>query len=254
MADTLCGYPDRDEVLVTYLYDDMDAATRATFDAHLSICAKCRHEAGALRDVRDQLAGWQVPVPSDMPAVPFLPDANLKPSARRTIPVWAQAAAAMLVLGVSAGLANLDIHYDQRGLSIRTGWARAAPVAPPAPLAQGANAPWRTDLTSLEKQMRSEFRAATALAAASPASVATARSASDDELIRRMRVMIDASEKRQQTELALRVTDVMNHMTAQRNADLIKIDGLLGTIQNKTGTALAQQRATINYLVSTQKQ
>src|SRR4051794_39702932 len=39
MADTLCAFPDRDDVLVTYLYDDMDTAARATFDSHLAICA-----------------------------------------------------------------------------------------------------------------------------------------------------------------------------------------------------------------------
>ena len=38
MTDSLCGYPgDRNEALVTYLYDgDSDAAARAVFDAHLA--------------------------------------------------------------------------------------------------------------------------------------------------------------------------------------------------------------------------
>ena len=45
----------------------------------------------------------------------------------REIPAWAQAAAAVLLLGVAAGLANLDIRYDGEGLRVRTGWlARCA--------------------------------------------------------------------------------------------------------------------------------
>ena len=54
----------------------------------------------------------------------------------------------MLVLGVSAGIANLDVRYDKAGLSIRTGWSRgagrAANAVSPVPLsAYFAGPEWR---------------------------------------------------------------------------------------------------------------
>ena len=66
MTDSVCGYPgDRDEALVTYLYDDGDAdAARAMFEAHLMTCAQCSEDLAALRGVRAQLGRWNPPEPS----------------------------------------------------------------------------------------------------------------------------------------------------------------------------------------------
>src|SRR4030095_2360604 len=61
MTDT-CTYPnDRGEALVAYLYDDIDAAARSAFEAHLSSCTTCRHELDSLQGVRQQLAAWAPP-------------------------------------------------------------------------------------------------------------------------------------------------------------------------------------------------
>ena len=74
MADILCGYTaDRDETLVAYLYGDIEPAQRATFDAHISTCERCRHEVADLQQVREQLQLWtapEVPHPLAMPASP----------------------------------------------------------------------------------------------------------------------------------------------------------------------------------------
>jgi hypothetical protein len=276
MADTLCGFPDRDDVLVTYLYDDMDASARATFDAHLAICVRCRNELNDLRGVRDHLAQWAPPMPdarvvASQHEVRHQPDQPMPGrSGWREIPFWAEVAAAMLVLGVSAGIANLDVRYDAHGLSVRTGWSKGAPaavaqnagVARESGVAQdsgpaNATAPWRTDLTALEQQLRAEMRAVNA-SNRSPA-VATGADArgglTDAELTARIRTMIEASEKRQQTELAFRVAEAYNNMRAQRNADLMKVDSVLGALKSDTNTELLRQRASINYLVTaSQKQ
>ena len=50
--------------------------------------------------------------------------------------------------------------------------------------------------------------------------------------------MIEASEKRQQTELAFRIAEAYNTMRAQRNADLQKVDSVLGAMQNGTNAEL----------------
>jgi len=43
MTDMVCGYHgDRDETLVAYLYDDINAIDLARFEAHLAACARCR--------------------------------------------------------------------------------------------------------------------------------------------------------------------------------------------------------------------
>src|SRR5262249_59129513 len=110
----------------------------------------------------------------------------------RTLPAWAQLAAAMLVLGASAGVANLDIHYDQQGLAIRTGWLK--PAAAPAPAPRPDASPWRTDLTALEQRLRGEFRAASAsvpVAVVEPARVAPP---SDAETLRKVRALLAARE------------------------------------------------------------
>jgi Putative zinc-finger len=264
MAETLCAFPDRDEALVSYMYGEMDDRARATFDAHLAICVRCRSEVTELADVRRRLTHWepppvQLPRPAVDAAVTVLDTrgADAGAAARtpgpwwKTVPAWVQAAAAMLVLGASVGLANLDIHYDQQGLSIRTGWLRRAPASP-APPSETATAPWHADLVVLEQELRKEFHGAPAAAAAiQPATAASARAMSDAEILRRLRALVDESDKRQERELALRVAEVMNNVRAQRNADLLKIDRSLGLIQNNTAAELMKQRGTINYLVST---
>src|SRR6185503_12201003 len=73
-----------------------------------------------------------------------LADVPRKRSRMHDLPVWAQTAAALLFLGVSAGIANLDVHYDQSGLSIRTGWSRSPLLGSPAAVTSTASTPVST--------------------------------------------------------------------------------------------------------------
>ncbi|MDQ3011271.1 MAG: zf-HC2 domain-containing protein [Acidobacteriota bacterium] len=52
-----CGYK---EELVTYLYDDVTAIERASFENHLKECDPCSAELNAFGRVRDELNTWQV--------------------------------------------------------------------------------------------------------------------------------------------------------------------------------------------------
>jgi hypothetical protein len=153
------------------------------------------------------------------------------------IPPWAQVAAALLFFGVAARVANLDVRYDRNGLSVRTGWfasaARGAPAAAsPVPVAAQAEGPWRADLAALEQQLRAEMRASP-----SQATVDAARrdNAADSETLRRVRALIEQSERKQQKELALRIAEVATDIRAQRAADLRNIDRNLNVIQSNTG-------------------
>ena len=247
MADVMCGYTDhRDETLVAYLYDDIDPAARASFDAHVAVCERCRSELADLGGVRQRLAAWAPPtfvvaghessVASRASHASLAASATSRQTWWREIPAWAQVAAALLFLGVSAGIANLDVRYDKDGLTVRTGWSKSAPaeaqlksgVSPAAvahDVSPAGSAPWRADLTALEQQLRSEFRAVNV----STQAVASHPSAgiSDTELLRRVRVMIDENAKqqmKQQTnEIALRVAGVMADMDGKRSNDLVRI-------------------------------
>src|SRR5207249_1100947 len=111
-------YPgDRDEALVTYLYDDeSDASARAVFEAHLATCVHCTDDLAALNGVRTQLARWSPPEPK-FAVVASNPKSRIpNPVSRwREIPAWAQVAAALLFLGVAARIANIDVRYDNAG-------------------------------------------------------------------------------------------------------------------------------------------
>ena len=238
MTEPVCTYPgDRDDALVMSLYDDGGApraADRALFDAHLRTCAQCRDELDALRRVRAQLARWAPPEPKFAALNPQSAIRNPQSalSGWRAIPAWAQVAAALLVLGVSAGIANLDVHYDRSGLTLRTGWSSRDGRTPAA----------------LERQLRADLRPAQASNASAPAA---ASHSSDADLVRRVRALVDESEKRQQRELALRVAELMRDVNVQRQADLVKVDRALGLVENKVGVEVLKNRQQMNYFIRT---
>jgi len=250
MTDMRCGYAgDRDETLIAYLYDDIDPAARGVFDAHLAGCEHCRAELEALGGVRTTLARWNPPEPKSLAAA-NPQSATRNPQWWRTIPAWAQVAAALLFLGVSAGIANLDVRYDRDGLAIRTGWSKpAAPeqigVASQSGGGQGFSPASKADLEALERQLRTELRSL----AATPAVAVTRPAASDAEILRKVRALIDDTERRQQRELALRLAQAITDVNAQRQADLRKIDVSLNGVQNSLGVEVLKQRQSLNYLM-----
>ncbi len=131
MTEIPCTYgDDRDAAIVAFLYDDADGspAARARFETHLQNCAQCHADVAALRGVRAQLARWSPPEPTFTMTNPQSnPQSAIRnPQWWQEIPAWAQVAAALLFLGVSAGIANLDVRYDHNGLSVRTGWSPRA--------------------------------------------------------------------------------------------------------------------------------
>jgi hypothetical protein len=161
-------------------------------------------------------------------------------------PVWLQAAAAMLVVAASLGIANINLTYSNQGLVITTGWMRpvATPAAPvvaqAAPASDTASAPWRADLTALEHRLLEEMKAQP-VAAADPSS-------DHDALLKRVRTLVQDSESRQQRELALRVAEVARDAQSQRQADLLRIDRSLGLIQSRTGVEVMRTQQQLNSL------
>ena len=157
--------------------------------------------------------------------------------------------AATLALAVGASVANVQVRRDAGGWTVSTGW-----MAPAAPATDAAVAPtdgqWKTALAALEESLRREMAArpaGTATVAATPAAAANA--GADAETIARVRALIEASEKRQQQELALRLTQFGRDIDLQRRADLVRVEQGIGQLEGRTGAEVARQREAINYLI-----
>jgi hypothetical protein len=248
-GDAVCmGGDGWGEQLVAYLYEDLEAGARARVEAHLSECPACQSELGALGGVRSALARWAPPEPSfGMIARRAVPPPRSWLAGLADIPVWARTAAALLCVGVAAGLANLDVRYGADGLAVRTGWSSA-----PAPAAEAVvetpERPWQADLAALEEGLRIELASSRAVAPSGPTSGAAAAELSG------VRTLIEESEQRQRRELALRLADLLRDVEYRRRDDLEKIDRSLGLIQanlgvmQNTGVEVMRQRQMINDL------
>lgn len=239
--------------LVAFVYDDIEPLEKAAVTRHLAECARCRDEVAALGGVRQALGAWTPPVPElRFTVVPEAAVSNVvRPNvpAWQTVPRWAQLVAATLALAVGASVANVQVHHDANGWTVTTGW-----MAPAAP-AQAVAAPTGVDaqqfqmaLTALEQSLRREI-AARPVSAAPAAGHAGTPATADAETIARVRALIEASEKRQQQELALRLTQFGRDFDLQRRADLVRVEQGLGQLEGRTGAEAARQREAINYLI-----
>ncbi len=241
---TNCTYRgNREELLIAYLYDAVDPGDRVGFDAHLAACAVCRHELVELRGVRAELAQWAPPEPAAGWTLGQKPVALSNVvwgrfgSGLRQMPAWAQVAAAVLIVGVAAGAANLNVTYNESGLSVRTGWM--APSSSPEPAfrpvaipvsAPADTAPWRVELAALAQQLRNDLKPVVA-------QPTTERDqATEQALMRRVRALIDDSEKKQQRELALRIAE----NASVRVAEMRNIDRNFNAIQTRTGADMTR--------------
>ncbi|MGH9218667.1 MAG: zf-HC2 domain-containing protein [Vicinamibacterales bacterium] len=235
--------------LIAYLYGEVDAAMRASVEAHLEICGRCAAEVTALGDVRAELALWAPPDAelgfaivrkSDQPTANVLRPAQWW----RTVPAWAQAAAAVLVLSAGLGLANVRVQSGAGGFTVSTGWLPQQPPALSEPV-DGAAIDRRVEraLVSLEQQLRNEIRSARAQEQSAGARVSAP--AVDDATIRRVQQLLAASEERQARELALRLTQFTYDMNMQRRADLLKITQSFGQFDEQ----MLRQRQMMNNVI-----
>ena len=236
--------------LIAYLYGDVDAATRQRVDAHLETCARCAEEVTALGDVRAELALWAPPdaelgfaivKKSEQHAAQVLRPAQWW----RTVPAWAQAAAAVLVLAAGLGIANLQVRSGPDGFTVSTGWMApaAAPVVSEPFDGKAVEQRVERALVSLEQQLRNEIRAARDQ---QPATVrASAPANADDATIRRVQQLLAASEVRQQRELAFRLAQFTSDMNMQRRADLHRITQSFGQFDEQ----MLRQRQMMNNVI-----
>lgn len=239
---------DNKDTLIGYLYGDLPAAEARAFDAHLKSCDECRSELTAFRDVRDDLVAWSPPECRDLPSSWAAPPVVAISPMRRWMPAMGLAAAAMLLMALSASIANLEIRYDAQGLVVRTG--RRAPLAPvpdvqsagmiPAPQAVTAQ-----DLAALEQRLSQSF---TALPERTGMQTVALRS-DNPQLSRDVRRLIEESEQRTRQEIAQRFLEIVSDFEGHRRADLLRVQQVMNQMQRSTGAELAQTRDAIGRLM-----
>jgi len=240
MWNSTSGTCDEKSLLVAFLYDECETVERQRVEAHLEVCAACRAEVEALTGLRGRLAGWAAPEPA--------PDFRVVPAAaavtRRVWPAargWALAAAAMFLLAIGVGVANVEIRYGQDGLVVRTGGVAADGVDA---VASADDMPWRTDLAALESALREEMVGATPRG---PGAVSDGTG--ESEVLARVHRLIEESERRQQRDLALRFAQLMGESEAQRQADLLRIEQQVGQLEGLSEAEVVQHNEIMDYLV-----
>jgi hypothetical protein len=239
---------DDKQTLVEYVYGEIDPAVRSAVDEHLAHCVACAAEVTALGDVRSDLGMWVPPdVQLDFAIVKKseLPPTNVLRPAQwwNVVPVWAQAAAAILVLAAGAAIANVQVRSGPDGFSVSTGWMPSFDSSTTSSardaLAQGTppDQEWKQALVSLEQQLRSEIRSTR-----EQATPVSNRGPVDEDTIRRVQQLIAAAEQRHERALAARFIDFSRDMNMQRRADLMTIGrGMVGYEEQ-----LQRQRQMIN--------
>jgi hypothetical protein len=240
------------ELLVGYLYDELDGSARHAFEAHLRACPECQAEVGGLQATRGHIAAW-APPDRDL-ELRVVRGRSAAPPAPRAwaMPAWGLAAAATLVLAASAALANIEVRYDDRGVTVRTGWGRAAAPTVSADVEPAATPGEAIDVVALNQRL-SQLEAAFARAPQAASASAAARM-SDAELLRRVRELIGEAETRQQREVALVLAQVVKDFDRQRRTDLAMLEQGLGAYQGLTNAEIAQQRDMLNQLVMATRQ
>jgi hypothetical protein len=232
MNETACMYTgNREETLVAYLYDEISPTERRAFESHLAGCGVCRAELSEFGVVRARLGAWGPPEPSRALTAPPLPSVNSRQrvlAALHDVPVWMQAAAAMLFLGLSAGVANLDVNYTADGFSIHTGWwAPTAPSTPVVAAMPSVDPVSRDELSGQIRKLREEL-----------GSTRTP----DADLVRRVRLLIADSERKQENELALRAATLLRDVRSQRAADMAQINRAFQFVGAATDLEIRRQQ------------
>jgi anti-sigma factor RsiW len=244
--------------LAAYLYGECDAAERAAMEAHLAACSACAAELASLGAAKSALASW-VPPETELGFQIVSATATLEPASnvvrpsrwwQQPLPAWAQAAAALLIFAVG-GLLGMRAGSEPAAPATTTVSAPAASVAT-APVERFASAPAVSaeELAALERRLRGEIAQLRTASGAQPAQA----SAADEQILQRVRALLEDSERRQQRELAFRLSQLVRDVDAQRRMDLARIEQTFGQIEGMTGPELRQQRQAIDYLIRTAAQ
>lgn len=237
------------EQLVGYLYGELSAADRETFEAHIDGCEGCRQEVAELLHTRQHLASWSPPEPEfNFTVVQSARTAVAPKRWLAFVPQWGlAAAAALIVLAGAAAIANLEVQYGQDGsLVVRTGWSARPDSNPPGVPASEPVGP-TGPVVATSEQLKGQFEALERRLAEleqrqTTQSGVLAASGRPGITAPELRKILAESEARQQTELNLRIGQVWNDFSAARASDFARVQQTLGQAQGLTNVQLKQLR------------
>jgi len=248
---------DDKETLVAYLYGEIDVDGRREVERHLRTCTACAEETRGLEAVRHDLESWIPPEQELGFSIVQKPAPVLRPSRwakAGTMPAWARVAAAALVIGVGAAIANVQIRYGAEGLVVSTGWMAPRFNSAPTPASEvrtgvAPTEDWRPALVALERQLRTEMADMKRIAAPETAMRAAAPASADSAaILRRVQTLLDESEERQRQEVATRLVLFNRDLEARRRIDLHNISQSFGTLSNRTFKTAADQQDLANLM------
>ncbi len=211
------------ELSLDVLYGEADPATVERVRQHAEVCADCRAELEALRELRLSLQAWKVP--------------PQRRSVRRLAPpryFWASAAAAALLLGLGGaiGLSGVGIQYSRGGVDVRVGRA-VQPVAVPSSAFSPAPV----------------MPVAAAQPVAAPRQDVALTAEQNAQLVARVAEMIRQSEARQQTIFRTGLTQLEERSGRQRRYDLARIGAGLSYLDGRSGQQMARTTELMGYVL-----
>jgi anti-sigma factor RsiW len=245
------------ELLIDYLYGELAADQRHTFDLHLKSCADCRREIDGMRATRTTLQSWAPPEPDLSFEVVRAQRSESRASQRGESfrkwwglsPAWGLAAAAMLVGALSAAIANVEVTYGGGDLTVRTGWNRA-------PVAQAQGAAAAEDPAALRRELIAVSdrlaRAERLLADQNKTNVSTNAvpgRMTDAEIARFVRHMINQSEERQQSVLARQILQINRDVETARRTDFDRLGRGMVEIQRTAVETFQRQKVLEDHLL-----
>ena len=242
------------DTLVAYLYGEVDADVRREVERHLRTCSACTRETEGLQHVRQDLQLWMPPEPAlgfgivqKAPATPAPVLTSSRFATLHQLPVWVQAAAAVLVVAVGAGIANVQVRSTSDGITVTTGWMQPA-VTPMAadPVIEATDPEWRRELVALEQNLRAEIASQQDAIKAATMPRQPDTNADRSALLVRVQKMIEESEERQQQEMALRFIQADRVWSSRWSTDRATMTRQLGSLQGRTLAVQAGQQEMMN--------
>jgi putative zinc finger protein len=235
---------DRKELLVSFLYDEIDSASKREFQTHLKTCVDCRDELAELGATRAQIATW-TPPDADL-GFRIVREAE-SPKRRwfQWSPAWGFAAVAIVLLAISAAMANLDVRYGSDGLVVRTGWNHSDDRAQQPAAANLTPVDWKAQADQLDRRVR-ELERTMSTRKGSALQNASTSDTDNEALLQRVRDIVGQSETRQQRAFTARLAEMTREFDARRQLDLATIDQGMTRLQNTSGAELRQYRELVN--------
>ncbi len=240
---------DNHDALLDYLYEEGDPAERLRIATHLQECAACSVAVLEFQNVRGMLSDWTPP------AAPSSDSGSSQD--RRTVAERERGSGSARSLVVGVGPRHDE--RNGRGPQVRAGLGPLSRPRPPLLFVSGMavsqlNVDYRmaadgglrsscagtlrrrshsrTEWIMLPPE-RAAVRMTRSMRRLRRDSSKNASSADTEDLLQRVRAMIDQSEQRQQRELALRLSQVAREVETQHQADVLRIQQDFGRQQER---------------------